>query len=361
MITFAVWFIFLLVFLSTTFAGYLSHVAQGELAFSALMQLLAITIPSLSGLLLPMSFFVAILLGYGRLYAESEMTVLSACGMSQNRLLAYTMGFTSFIVLFVSLLVFWISPQLANYRAQILNDASSSNVFAAIAPKRFQQSSDGKFIFYVDKVSRDRQSLQSVFIAEKDQKPGSNNWDIVYAARAHKQHQEKYQGNFLVAEHGYRYVGTPGKKDYLIVKYHQYAVRLPQPNISPSRETAALPTSVLWREYWHNPWYASELQWRFSVPLQTFILALLALSFSRVKPRQGRYLTLLPAVLIYLVYVNLIFISRNWISEGKVSIALGMWWVHGILFLVAMGLFFSRQNWQTLFLTLLPKKKGGNA
>ena len=53
---------------------------------------MAFRIPGFLQLILPLGLFLGILLAYGRLYLESEMTVLSATSMSQKRLLGYTYG-----------------------------------------------------------------------------------------------------------------------------------------------------------------------------------------------------------------------------------------------------------------------------
>ena len=79
---------------------------------------------------------------------------------------------------------------------------------------------------------------------------------------------------------------------------------------------------------------AAELQWRFSVPIMVLVLTLIAVPLSRVNPRVGKYAKLLPAVVIYIVYANLMFVARGWFIAGKTPAYLGLWWVS----LVAMVL-----------------------
>ena len=45
-------------------------------------------LPGFLELILPLGLFLGFLLAYGRLYLDSEMTVLAATGMSQQRLMA---------------------------------------------------------------------------------------------------------------------------------------------------------------------------------------------------------------------------------------------------------------------------------
>ena len=59
-------------------------------------------LPSFFELILPLSLYIGILLSFGRLYADSEMVVLRACGMSPGRLATLLMPVTLVISLVVS-------------------------------------------------------------------------------------------------------------------------------------------------------------------------------------------------------------------------------------------------------------------
>jgi lipopolysaccharide export system permease protein len=74
-----------------------------------LFLIMGFRLPGFLQLILPLGLFLGILLAYGRLYLESEMTVLSATGMSQQRLLGMTMAPAAL----VALLVAWLSLSLA--------------------------------------------------------------------------------------------------------------------------------------------------------------------------------------------------------------------------------------------------------
>ncbi len=368
----AVWLIFLCVFLSTQLAIYLQKMAEGQLATSVLMQLIATFIPILTGLLLPMSFFVAVLLGLGRMYAESEMTVLYACGMSKWRLLSYVMILAIIVTMLVAVLTLWITPKLTTYQKYLLARSASSNLFETIAPGRFQEAGNGKEIFYVENIAGDRKSLENLFMASQDATSpamvvGSSDdqaaqrqanilheWDVIYAKQAHQQYEPDKGGHFLVSNNGYRYIGKPGEADFLIIKYGTYAVRVPSAEeaINISQDERSMSVADLLARYHQYKNYAAELQWRISIPLQTLILALLAVPLSRTRPRQGRYKPLLPAVLIYLVYANVLFAAREWVKTGTLNIYIGMWWIHILLFLVAIYLFITLDGWRSL----LPRK-----
>lgn len=90
----------------------------------------------------------------------------------------------------------------------------------------------------------------------------------------------------------------------------------------------AIATSELWNSKRID--YRAELHWRLSLPIAAFLLAVLALPLSYTTPRKGRYSKLALAILIYLIYSNLLGIGQTWVEKQKVPDWLGLWWVHGI-------------------------------
>jgi lipopolysaccharide export system permease protein len=84
----------------------------------------------------------------------------------------------------------------------------------------------------------------------------------------------------------------------------------------------------------------TELQWRLSLPLLVFIVTLMAVPLSRVNPRQGRFLKLLPAILLYMAYLSILIAARGALEKGKIPPTLGLWWVHAIFLAIGLGLLY---------------------
>ena len=145
---------------------------------------------------------------------------------------------------------------------------------------------------------------------------------------------------FFLTTHGNRYEGVPGQNDYRMIQFKQYAIRSPteSPMMRPGEETLTM--TALWQQY-TSPKHAAELQWRLSISLSAILLALLALPLSTLQSTYGRYFMLLPAIVIYMIYINLLFVARHWVEEGVVPIAFGMWWVHGMMLLLVASFFAS--------------------
>ena len=76
-----------------------------------------------------------------------------------------------------------------------------------------------------------------------------------------------------------------------------------------------------------------ELLWRFSLPVSLVMLGLLAVPLSYIAPRQGRFGKIGIALLVFIVYLNMLGFSKIGLETGKVPMWLNFWWVH-LLFLV---------------------------
>lgn len=326
------------IFICNQFVRYLGFVAHGKYATDMLLRLVSLEVPVLFSLLLPVGLFLGLLLVYGRLYADSEMTALISSGFSRLQLLAMTM-FISFIVFFiVAILVFEVGPLMADKRYKLMNLASSTAAFQIMIPGRFQSSMKGRNVFYVKKLSHDREVMNDLFIAQrlKDKgQDGTPKW-VVFSARKGKQKLDDKTGDhFIIARDGYRYQGVPGQKDFQVAKYENYGLRLKMPSlIRRNKKTKEIPTLELFKSL-KNKDYMSELQWRASMPISVIVLSFLAIPLSRVRPRIGRFRQILPALLIYVVYVNMLFVSRTWLEEGMIPFWIGLWWTHIAFFIIA--------------------------
>ena len=341
--------VLLVIIMSGRFIKYLAQAAQGILDPGVLFQIMAFRIPGFLELILPLGLFLGILLAYGRLYLDSEMTVLAATGMSQQRLFLYTLAPAALVALLVAWLSLGLAPQGVTQVARILSEQDALTEFDTLVPGRFQSMRNGTRVTYTEALSEDRNQLGGIFISEKRlSKVGDKERGIVVLV-AENGHQE-IQGDgsrYLILKNGYRYDGNPGQADYRVVQYDTYGVLLPKPSVSvdlSARE--AIPTSQLIGS--DQLRLQSELQWRLSIPLLVFVVTLLAVPLSRVNPRQGRFLKLLPAILMYMTYLGLLIAARGSLDKGRIPPAVGLWGVHLLFLLIGLLLLY----WEPLRLRL---------
>lgn len=335
--------ILLLIFISNQFVNYLTRAAAGKIPGMIVLKLLMLEVPVLVGLLLPLGLFIALLVAYGRLYADNEMTVLAACGFSQRQLLSFTMTMALLVTVIVTVIVCWLSPKISRDRDHLLTSGGASAFVETLIPGRFRAVNQGSKVFYVESMSRDHGQAADLFMAEKLSAPGGqSNWRIL-TARAGKLREQGEQV-YLQLQHGHEYEGQPGKRDYRIASFDAYEARLPQAKPRIRKYENALPMTALWPLNNKDLRKVAELNWRLAIPIMTLLLAFLAVPLSVVQPRQGKYAKMLPAIIIYIFYANMLFVGRDWLSDGDIPAWAGMWWLHASIFLLATGLYFWPQR-----------------
>lgn len=345
--------VLLVIIMSGRFIKYLAQAASGALDPGVLFLIMGFRLPGFLELILPLGLFLGILLAYGRLYLDSEMTVLAATGMSQQRLLAYTLAPATLVALIVAWLSLGLAPQGVAQVAKILNEQDALTEFDTLVPGRFQAMRSGTRVTYTQEMTDDRSQLGGIFISEKRlSKEGDKERGItVLVADKGRQEIQPDGSRYLILENGYRYDGNPGAANYRAIKYDTYGVLLVKPEVSSDiSEREALPTRELIGS--DEPRKQAELQWRVSIPLLVFVVTLLAVPLSRVNPRQGRFLKLLPAILLYMAYLSLLIAARGALDKGKIPMNIGLWWVHGLFLLIGLTL----QFWEPLRLKLMGRR-----
>jgi Predicted permeases len=87
----AILFILLLIFFCQKLVRILGAAVDGEIPTNLVLTLLGLGVPEMAQLILPLSLFLAILMTLGRLYTESEITVMHACGLGKSVLVKAAM------------------------------------------------------------------------------------------------------------------------------------------------------------------------------------------------------------------------------------------------------------------------------
>lgn len=349
--------VLLVIIMSGRFIRYLAQAAQGALDPGVLLQIMFWRIPGFLELILPLGLFLGILLAYGRLYLDSEMTVLAATGMSQQRLLGYSMVSAVVVAILAGILSMSFGPYGINKVYQILNEQKTMTELDTLEPGRFQTIKNGTRVTYSEELTENREELRGVFISERQlNTKGQERGISVLVAESGRQEIQPDGSRYLILHNGYRYDGNPGQANYRSIKYETYGVLLPAPALAAEvTEVEAQPTLELFGNA--NLEQRVELQWRISIPVLVFIVTLLAVPLSRVNPRQGRFLKLLPAILLYMAYLSLLIAARGALDKGKIPAYLGLWWVHAIFAAIGLMLLY----WEPLRLRWAARRAIGES
>lgn len=316
--------VLMLIYLSNRVAALLARVAAGELPGDVVFTLLFLKSVSNLALVLPPALFIAVLLTLGRMYRDNEVTVLNACGVGYGRLYRALLLFVLPMTLLLGTLSFFVGPWADSTGERLKKAGEQQADVSGISAGRFKESNDGAVVFYTQALDREQGRYQRVFIQNRD----GERLAVVIAKSGHERTDPETGDHYLVLENGRRYEGRPGEANYRILQFKQYAVRIDErdPQDAVATRTNGRPTMELLNEGGPVAW--AELHTRLAVPISGILLALLALPLSYTSPRQGRYGKLFLAILIYVVYANILVISETWLVRGKVPLMLGMWWVH---------------------------------
>lgn len=333
---FAVSTVLLLIIMSSRFVKYLSEAASGKLSPDVLFGVMGYRMPGFLELVLPLGLFIAILLAYGRLYMDSEMTVMSACGMSQKRLVAYTFYPALFVAIIVGSLSLWVSP-LGMQRAQeLLASQGERSDFDLLKPARFMSSQGGNSVTYIRDLTEDRAKMEQVFIAEmaSQEEGGRLKLAVILADWGEQVTDEETGLRYLRLHNGRRYSGRPGDLDYQVMEFERYtkALKVKKSNARRELKSDAIRTSELWRS--DEPKDIAALHWRFSLPFLVLMVSLLAVPLSKTSPRQGRYIQMIPAILLYVVYLVSLQAARGRVEGG--AHFMSFWAVHLVFLVIAL-------------------------
>ena len=330
----AVTLVLLLIIVGGTLARILRDAAEGRIPPDVLVPLVALG--SVQGLilLLPVSLFLAIMLGLGRLYKDSEMAALQACGVGPARLYRAIAWLTAPMVALLTVLVFWAAPLASAAIDQVRAEAEQRPDLAGMAPGRFMESRVDRRVFFIEGYTDDGSAMRNVFIQSR----GPEGVEVITAQRARSQVDPVTGYRYLVLHDGHRYLGRPGGREFRVIEFRTHGMRVPDPEGGRRRGgVESMPTLELIGSDRRDA--QAELQWRVAIPISMILLAALALPLSHTtNPRQGRFAKLTAAIVIYIVYANFLILGKSWFENGQTPAWLGLWWVHVILAVVTLVL-----------------------
>jgi len=321
----AVTFVIVSIFLVSRVTGFLSQAAEGLIPVSGVLSLVVLKMTSYLDVIVPLTFYIALLMVLSRWYGDQEMAVLASAGLGITHFLKPLSTLVIIVGGMVAFFSFYLTPlTLASGYALEKEYRQSSEVSGVITGK-FVEAKDGNGVYFVEGYNRKTGNYENVFVYRASfEREG-----VVVSRTAYRTEDEKTGDQFLVLVNGSRYEGNPGSPDYRVVDFEKYAVR-----IEPKNQTKlylpikAKPNKEL-RES-DNPKYRGEWYWRVAKIFTLPILAIFALALSYVDSRRGKATGMALAFLVYLTYTNMLAYTVALVRKGEATTGLPIWCVHGI-------------------------------
>lgn len=320
----------------------LSDAVSGVIAVDGVMALLGFSAMNYLPVLLSISLFISILLTLSRSYRDSEMVVWFCSGVGLTRWIRPVLWYALPVIGLIALLSLLLSPWSLRKAEEFRTKLESRDDVTAATPGLFRESRQADRVYFVDNVDVGSNRVGNIFVQSvQNGKLGT------MVARQGLQETFPNGDRFLVLLNGTRYEGTPGRRDYRIVEFQRYAMRI---DAAPIRQAAPQVKSMTTLALWRNPttWNYAELEWRIGLPISATLLALLAIPLGYVNPRAGRSLNLIMAIVLYMLYNNMISVTNTWVGQGKMSPGIGLWAIHAFMLGVTMLVFYRRMTLYSL-------------
>ena len=316
----------------------LGESVSGLLAVDGVLALLGFSALNYLPVLLSLSLFFSVLLTLTRSYRDSEMVVWSCSGIGLTRWIRPVMAFALPVVGLIALLSLVLSPWALAKAHEFMHQLDSRDDVSAATPGAFRESKHDERVYFIENVDAGQSRIGNIFVQSVQHgKIGT------MVAKQGLQETAPNGDRFLVLLNGTRYEGTPGQQDFKIVEFERYAVRI---EAAEARQEAAPSQSMTTLYLLQNPtsWNVSELEWRLGLPISALILSLLAIPLSFVNPRAGRSLNLVMALILYMVYNNMISVTNTWVGQGSMGVVMGLVGIHGAMFVLMVLLLYRRMS-----------------
>lgn len=284
--------------------------------------------------MLPFGAMIAALLVLGRYYRDNEIYAAFSIRISHRRILATLMRVGVPLALLLLYLLMNVLPQ-ARQQFEFIKESGKQRMdVSAVESGRFIETDDG--VLFVARRAED--SVAGVFVAVRR----DGHWTIETAATG-AQRESADGRRWLELQDGRFYEGAPGRGEFVVSSYGKHSVLLPR---RVTEWDADDPDMLDFAALWASPLpeHQAELQWRLSVPLSLLLLLLLAEPLSRAAPRRG-YLQLAAAIVLFLLYANVLTLVTGMIAAGRVPPLPGVWPAHLAVLALALLLWRRRRPW----------------
>jgi len=327
----AVTVVLLIVLMGLFLGELLNDIADGRVPASLLGMQMALQVPQAMVNILPLSAFIAVMWGLGRLYRDQEMAVMRSNGFGWREMVRPLLVLVLPVSGALLLLSYSLAPASATLADRKLEEAFRSAAVWGLKPGQFHVMHNGDFVVYVEELGDDGRTLRNIFVEQRNE-----TWDRVWIARRGAYWMDPASGRrFLSLAEGQITDSKPGKSEVRMLTFERNDLQLPEPEReSKGERIEASPVSELLTR--KDAEAVAELQWRATPAVLAVVLGMLAIPLSHSAPREGRGSRVVLGILFYAIYMNTLYLCRGWIADDILPPFSGLWWVHGVVFLIAL-------------------------
>lgn len=306
------------------FAGYswvtfLAKAVNALLPANMILTLIALKVGIALEVLIPISLYFGVILGFGRLYTDSEMKAFMACGVNPYRILLAIFVLSCFVGVIVSIFSLYLRPLAYEESYRLKAEGEAGFRMSNLDAGHFYERRNGSLVFFAEDIDQDHQKLSGVFV----QSENGDNLQVFSAKTAQEQIDPQSGISIPVLFDGFEYKLTREGEIKHISGFSRLAI-YPQELVAEYRRKAESTRNLLKSDSRKD---IAELQWRFIAPFSAILMGLLGVPLSRASPRQGKYAKTFTATVIFSVYYFAQLMVKTLVEQGNLPIIPGLWWI----------------------------------
>jgi LPS export ABC transporter permease LptG/LPS export ABC transporter permease LptF len=144
--------------------------------------MMLLSIPWIVVLTIPMAFLLAVLVGVGRLCADSELVALRACGVGPQAIYRPLLAAGGTLAVGVFVIYNTVLPRANDRLSETMARVAATSVVNFVSPRTFREPRPGVTLFF-DRAGADGRSLEGVFLKLSDEDPASDRDEVIVARR----------------------------------------------------------------------------------------------------------------------------------------------------------------------------------
>ena len=329
----AVSVILFVIFMSYNAVRYTTDAAAGLLPATTVVYLTLIKSLIAIEVLLPMALYLAVIMGMGRLYSDSEMAALHACGFGELRVIRSVLWFSLLVAVVVASLSLAVRPWAYHKSYLLKAQAEAEFNLDNLKAGQFSSSEESGTVIFAERINSRENRLEKVFFRQIEDESVL----IINARQAWQPVTDPFAPPVLkFLDVTLYHIDIAGNQD-LVAKFKELSIFLEDDQQilrykSKSASTLQLAGS-------NNPKDLAEFQWRLTTPITTLLLGVLGVPLSRSSPRRGRFAKTVVAALVFALLYNFNVMAKNWVEQGVVGAIPGVWWPNillGVLIIVLL-------------------------
>ncbi|GAC1329781.1 MAG: hypothetical protein NVSMB15_02600 [Steroidobacteraceae bacterium] len=230
------------ILVSNQLSRVLGQAADNQYGRRVVFDLIALGALMNLSVIVPVGLLLAVVLTLGRMYHDSEMAALQACGFGPARLLPPLFCFAAVIAVGLGWLVFVQVPQ-ADAEVQLMRQSAIKEArFGQLDAGRFRSFSGGDAVFYAERVDSEG-VLHNVFV----QRESAGRIEVALADTAtYSKAAPDGTQHLVTLFNGRRYEGVAGRDDFRVIEFGEHGIPIATPaDVVATKDPDAKPTRQL--------------------------------------------------------------------------------------------------------------------